>query len=587
MKHIVTSTLLVLSLFSASAQQLEWINSYGSTSAFEDLILAVATDQQGNVYITGSYHGQIQFGAFTLPALDNDNVFIAKLDSSGTCLWAESYGGTTPGAERPRDMVIDHDGNLVIIGNFFGSTTFGGTTYNSMLEGSDIFVLKTDPSGNHLWSKAFLGTGYDIPMGVAVDPNNNIIVSGFHSSSSLMLDGIEISTNSNNATESLIFKLSASGNVQWARKGGASGFFSGNSSMDVAVDASGNAYMTGFFGTSVVFDNITVTGTNYNSYYLAKYSSSGQIQWVKKGLGPNAELGGFGVAVSPDNRIATTGFFEGAVDFGAITSPNTSGRTIFIFEYDESGNVLWHAFGSDSSQWGSGSVRGYTVSYDEEINLYVSGRGNTNWDVFGDTSSYYIGDGVLEGEIFVLKFNDMKELETCSWLETADPFNASCAFVDDSQDFYNASNQKHATFQDNVYLVENFIDQNPSTNTFSLNHHTGVAAVPRFGNGDFLVAKFNTLAVPDIVTTVDSRSDEFSVVVYPNPAHSQFHLEVTHTTGSLSYEIMNSTGQIVSLGTVLKEQTRIDVQGLAPDVYVLRILENGRALHHERVVVMR
>jgi len=497
MKHFLTISALLATSLTSTAQQLEWIDSYGSTSAYEDLVKAVVTDQDGNVYITGAYHGQIQFGSFTLPALDNDNIFIAKLDSSGTCLWVQSYGGTTAGAERPMDMAIDQSGNLVVVGNFFGATTFGNTTYNSM--NSDIFIFKTDPFGNLIWSRGYAGDGYDIPIGVCVDHNNNIIVNGYHSSVSLMLDGIQISTNVNNAAETLVFKLNSGGNVLWAKKGGASSFFAGNNSHDVAVDLDGNVYVIGYYTTSVVFDNIAVTGTNVESYYLAKFSSSGQIQWVKKGSGPNARVGGFGVAVSPDNRIAVTGYYDGAADFSNITAPNANSWNIFLLEYDASGSLLWHAFGVDSStsMWSSGSARGYSVSYDEEANLYVSGRGNGNMEIFGDTAAYYLNGGLAKGEIFVLKYNAAKEFETCSWLQTADPFNTCCGLVSDTDYFFSTSRQKHAVYGKSVYLIENFVDNNQNQNLYNLQHPTGIAQIPRYGNGDFFIAKFNTCVRPE------------------------------------------------------------------------------------------
>lgn len=495
MKHFFLFPIITFLSLSTHAQQLDWINSYGSTSAYADYVFAVATDEDGYVYITGSYQGQIQIGSFTLPSLDNDNVFIAKLDSSGTCLWVQSYGGTTAGAERSRNMVIDYDGNLVVVGNFFGATTFGGTTYNSVAGNSDMFVLKLDPSGNIIWSKAFLGTGYDMALGLCVDHSNNIIVSGQYSGT-LTLEGIQLTTSATNATESLIFKLNPNGNVQWAKKGGASGFFAGNSSTDVAVDASGSVYLVGYFTTSIVFDNLTVYGAGANSCYLAKYSSNGQIQWAKKGSGPNARVGAFGVAVSPDNRIGVTGFYDGAADFNNVTAPNSSNWNIFLLEYDTSGELLWHAFGSDSSEWASGSARGYSISYDEDANMYVSGRGNANWAGFGDTTTYYLNGEIIKGEIFVLRFNAARELETCSWLETADVFNTCCGLMNDNDNYYDTSKRKHAVYGNSVYLIENFTDYNQNSNTFSLSHNTGVAGVPRFGNGDFLIAKFNTCITP-------------------------------------------------------------------------------------------
>lgn len=100
-----------------------------------------------------------------------------------------------------------------------------------------------------------------------------------------------------------------------------------------------------------------------------------------------------------------------------------------------------------------------------------------------------------------------------------------------------------------------------------------------------LWSDFETMSHPGLVTSVSDQK-AFTFDVFPNPAHNHIILEVSNISGAISYEILNSVGQIVLSDTTSSEQTRIDTQGLANDVYVLRLVENGHVIHNERVVLL-
>ena len=515
MKHLALLLMFALQSFDSIGQQLEWINSYGSSSAFEDIINAVVTDDEGNVFITGAYHGQIQFDSYDFPAEENDNIFIAKLDSAGHILWAQTYGGSTVGDERPFDLGIDSEGNLIIVGNFIGETTFGSSTYDS--EGyAAIFILKVNPSGAILWSKAYIGTGYQILHALAIGTNDEIIVTGTAQGSTFMVESYDLSSSSN-ATQSILIKLTSNGNVSWAKSVTATGFFSGNISQDVDVDSDGNVYMVGYFATQATFDNLVVTGGGEFTYYLAKYSSNGVVEWVKKGDGPGHRAGGFGVAISSDNRVATTGWYRGAIDFNTTTAPYASDWHIFILEYESNGDIVWSTFGVDTALFSSSTSRGYSISYDESANLYVSGRATVD-NLFGNQSSHLVASSLIEGDIFVLRFDQSKNVVTNSWLKSVSSFDNCCSFPDDLDELYSSSFQKHATFENSVYLIENYQDNSQSVNTFRIAHPTDTVEVPKFGNGDFLIAKFNTCRIPE--ASFQSTTSQLSVTLISTSIYS-------------------------------------------------------------------
>src|ERR1051326_2300647 len=130
-----------------------------------------------------------------------------------------------------------------------------------------------------LWAKRAGGTVNDFSDAVAVDASGNVFVSGFFQSSTIAFDGFTL-TNANSLYDIFLAKYDNSGNALWARRAGGDKL---DYSYAVAVDASGNVFVSGFFQSSTIaFDGFTLT--NANSLYdifLAKYDNSGNALWAR------------------------------------------------------------------------------------------------------------------------------------------------------------------------------------------------------------------------------------------------------------------------------------------------------------------
>jgi hypothetical protein len=134
----------------------------------------VAVDSVGNVVVTGSAAGKINFGGGALTSAGSTDVFVAKLTQAGTHLWSKVLGGT--GADSGRDVAIDRFGGVVIVGDFNASINFGGTALTSA-GGTDVFVAKLDPMGAHAWSHRYGDASAQTAGGVAVD-DSGVLVAG-------------------------------------------------------------------------------------------------------------------------------------------------------------------------------------------------------------------------------------------------------------------------------------------------------------------------------------------------------------------------------------------------------------------------
>ena len=185
-----------------------------------------------------------------------------------------------------------------------------------------------------------------------------------------------------------IAKYSANGAVQWAKKAGGIDYEESNS---IAVDTSGNTYVAGkYSGSSITFGSTTLSNTMAGSsdVFLAKYNVNGNVIWAKSAGGQTSDDAA-SVAVDPSGNIFMTGNFSStSISFGSDTLTNTSvGHTdIFLTKYDTSGNVFWA-----KSVGGTNDEEANSIAVDASENAYLAGDFYSATLTFGITTLTNIG----------------------------------------------------------------------------------------------------------------------------------------------------------------------------------------------------
>ena len=171
----------------STAGVVTWMNSFGGP-AYEGGA-KVASDNSGNVFITGNFGGpNINLSTTTLVNYNagTNDIFVAKLNTNGVVQWAKQIGSLN--YEFFASLDVDRFGNVYVGGYFRGAELYIGndTLYHS-IGGlySDIFITKLNPSGSPIWSYASGGTDDDQCTGVGVDYLGNCYVQGYFSSSSI------------------------------------------------------------------------------------------------------------------------------------------------------------------------------------------------------------------------------------------------------------------------------------------------------------------------------------------------------------------------------------------------------------------
>lgn len=293
-----------------------------------DAAHGVAVDMQGNFAISGSS----DTGDFAAdPAGLRSNAFVARYGAAGVLQWAHRF--PVPGNIGARDAALgvatDSAGNIYVAGHTQG--TFAGQIHAGGI--LDIAVLKYDPAGNLLWARQFGSDSEDFGRGIAVDAAGNVFVVG-NSFGQLPLQPPA-------SGELFIAKFDTDGNRLWIRQWGSGGEGANrDAGRGIAVDAAGNAYMTGYIPRA--YGGTTPGGSGDG--FVAKYDTNGSQLWFARirGLGPDDANA---IAVAADgNTIYITGRTNSDFDLPGYPAQEIfccGTPDAFIARLDGSGTIQW------------------------------------------------------------------------------------------------------------------------------------------------------------------------------------------------------------------------------------------------------
>ena len=358
-----------------------WAQKAGGTS--DDGGYSIAIDSSGNSYVTGYFHSTASFGNITLTSSGSYDIFVAKLDSNGNWLWAKKAGGTSD--DYGYSITIDFSGNSYVTGYFYSTASFGTTTLTSSGD-CDIFVAKMDSSGNWLGANQAGGTGEDYGFSIAIDSSGNSYVTGYFQG--IAYFGTTTLTSSG-GDDIFVATLNNGGNWQWAQKAGGTSWDYG---LGIAIDSSGNSYVTGYFYSTASFGTTTLTSSGNYDIFVAKLDSDGNWLWANQAGGTSWDYG-LGIAIDSSGNSYVTGYFQGTASFGTTTITSSGNYDIFVAKLDSDGSWL-----GANQAGGTGRDDARSIATDSSGNCYVTG-------LFEETASF--GNITLESsgnyDIFVAK----------------------------------------------------------------------------------------------------------------------------------------------------------------------------------------
>ncbi|UKM64090.1 hypothetical protein GSB9_00637 [Flavobacteriaceae bacterium GSB9] len=287
MKKIIFIILSVFLLANLHGQTLkfEWVESPQGES--ESYAFKTATNISGDNYVSGQFSSAtLTLGSYVLnnPTNNLRQVYLAKYNSQGTVIWAKHY--SCPGESHIDGMTIDADENLIIMGRFSQTITFGAITLSNVNPYNlSVFMGKIFPTGEVMWmtglgnSSTTLVTSFAYDL--ASDNTGNIYIAGDYTQGDFIInDSLTLpNTGPNNY---FVAKFNSEGILQWAKNGHTSATIgSPGWESTIDVDTSGNVYLSGPFNSSISFDSTGVSNTNSGiRTFLTKFNSDGQPQFV-------------------------------------------------------------------------------------------------------------------------------------------------------------------------------------------------------------------------------------------------------------------------------------------------------------------
>ncbi len=321
--------------------------AYGIGGSGSDRGLKVTTDKDGFVYLLGYYSGTVDFdpgsGNEMRTADKNMDGFVLKLSQEGAFEWVTTFGGT------PKGFDLDSLGNVYVTGSFGGAAKFGTNTITANGT-NNIFVAKMDNKGQFAWSHGIGAAGargiQQQGLGLCVDAENNVIITGNYSGTVDFNPGAATNnmSSNNNSADIFLLKLSSSGLYIWAKSIGGTDSDYGHA---LVADKQNNIYLTGYFGGTTNFHTgsgtLNLTANGIMDGFAAKYNANGDVVWARQ-FGANNMDQGQDIALDALENVYVTGYTNGnpTVDISSGTiMQGYSGNDIIILKYNNSGNFQW------------------------------------------------------------------------------------------------------------------------------------------------------------------------------------------------------------------------------------------------------
>jgi hypothetical protein len=288
---------------------------------------------------------------------------IAGVSQAQTAQWIQQAG--TGGISNG----VSHDAalNCYATGMVSNPALFDNITIPCFV--SDVFLAKYSPAGAVLWAKVNGGELLDQGNEVATDAAGNSYVAGYIQTNSLhptaSFDNITLTGHGD--YDWFIAKYDASGNVVWAKNYGST---AGDMANGIALDPSGNIYVVGFFSSTMVVDNITVTSSGLFDVFIAKYTPAGTLTWLKRAGGTGSDIA-YGVVADGAGNFGIVGEFQNTATFGSHTVTASGLGDAFIAKYSATGNNLWVKKGGGNISFTTD--HGQAIAVDGANNFYITG----------------------------------------------------------------------------------------------------------------------------------------------------------------------------------------------------------------------
>ncbi|MBX0332432.1 SBBP repeat-containing protein [Pontibacter sp. HSC-14F20] len=344
--------------------------------------------------------------------------------------WVATYNGPEDSRDGATAMVVDATGNVYVTGFSYASRPV-----NDSEASKDIATIKYNSAGEQLWVARFNGSvnGADHAVDIGLDAAGNVYVTGYSA------DSETADSDPRSRYDYVTIKYNATGDEQWVAyyNGPGNGW---DQATALEVDAAGNVYVTG----SVYVDGPGFGGSANYDYATIKYSTDGDVQWIKRynrpsGLADRATS----LALDASGNVYVTGT---SLDIADIF--RSSAATI---KYDAVGNEVWIVRYSGPENMSS--VYASDLALDVAGNVYITGYSWSELDsddlpMYDYTTLKYSSAGVLQWD----RFFDSGELAVYQ-PASRDDFARALAVDDEGNVYVTGQTGNREEDPDNAFLT--------------------------------------------------------------------------------------------------------------------------------------
>jgi len=380
MKLIISVFLLLVSIPNivslpnyvfAQSVDTAWVRRYNGPGDSTDRACAIAVDKSGSVYVTGGSSSTSAFADYAT----------IKYYSDGDTAWVRRYNGPRDSLDEATAIVVDDSGNVYVTGGSGGTLTI-----------ADYATIKYYPDGDTAWVRRYNGPGNfrDRASAVVVDSSGNVYMTGY-------------SYGSGTADDYASIKYYPNGDTAWVRRYNGSGN-SGDRAEAIAVDHSGNVYVTGYsYGSGTADDYATI-----------KYYPDGDTVWVRTYNGPGDSTDhAYAIAVDRSSNVHVTG--------KSLSSGSIADADYATIKYHPSGDTAWmRRYNGSEDFWDEA----FAMAVDGSGNIYITGSSEGDYVTVryyanGDTAwtRRYNGPGNGDDGAYAIGVDscDNTYVTGCSW----------------------------------------------------------------------------------------------------------------------------------------------------------------------------
>jgi hypothetical protein len=504
----------------------------------------------------------------------------------GQSTFQRAYGGT--GNDKGLSVQQTTDGGFIMVGY---TESFGAGS-------SDVYLVRTKPNGDTLWTKTYGGTGYDACYCVQQTTDGGYILTGYTRSFALAMPDV------------YLIKTDAAGDTLWTKTYGG------------ANDDGGYAVRQTTDGGYVIAGYTSSFGSGMDDVYLIKTTAAGDTLWTKA-YGGISEEDGWSVEQTTDGGYIISG---STYTFGAGSSD------VYLIKTTAAGDTLWtRTFGGanyDEGYWvqqttdGGYIVTGYTASFGAgSYDVYLirtNSGGDTLW------TKTYGGTGVDEGEsvqqttdggyiiagttysfgagsydIYLIKTDSSGDtLWTKTYGGTLEDDAWSAQQTADSGYIVTGPAYSFGVGSADAYLIKT--DANGNSDCNERNAATIVITPPTIvGSTATVVSSTNTIVktpativgnggvvtAPCSVGVSEIQPQQSSISIYPNPAHDNFTITINEELGIGKWDlgIYDVTGRVVHEQKIHSQLSTVNCQ-LNAGIYFVKVTA-GKRVYAGKLVV--